>query len=121
MNARTTTKATARPWREDRGSVEDDKRSRQPQTSRTTENIEKVSGAVGKDRLQTRAESVWIFSATCQWVLTKELNMHRVCQHIVPRMLNEDQSADEFKSPSQAKLKGMAKNGFQKCFDDLYK
>ncbi|GFW20100.1 hypothetical protein TNCV_2320411 [Trichonephila clavipes] len=49
--------------------------------------------------------------------------MRRVCQHVVPRMLNEDQSANEVKSPScaQAELKGMAKNAFQKCFDDLYK
>ncbi|GFW05878.1 hypothetical protein TNCV_603501 [Trichonephila clavipes] len=30
------------------------------------------------------------------------------------------QSGDEVKSASQADLKYMAKNGFQKCFDDLY-
>ncbi|GFV15818.1 hypothetical protein TNCV_988011 [Trichonephila clavipes] len=47
--------------------------------------------------------------------------MHRVCQHTVPRMLNEDQSADEVKTTFQAELKHMAKNGFQKCVDDLYK
>ncbi|GFU70998.1 hypothetical protein TNCV_3350211 [Trichonephila clavipes] len=29
--------------------------------------------------------------------------------------------ADKIKSASQAELKGMTKNGFQKCFDDLYK
>ncbi|GFV44790.1 hypothetical protein TNCV_563411 [Trichonephila clavipes] len=34
-------------------------------------------------------------------------------------MLN-DQSADEVKSASQAELKDMVKNGFQKCFDGLY-
>ncbi|GFV69615.1 hypothetical protein TNCV_4507301 [Trichonephila clavipes] len=31
------------------------------------------------------------------------------------------QSADEFGSASQAELKKMAKNGFQKCFGELYK
>ncbi|GFV80056.1 hypothetical protein TNCV_4654731 [Trichonephila clavipes] len=36
-------------------------------------------------------------------------------------MLNEVKSADEVKSASQAELKDMVKNGFQKCFDDLYK
>ncbi|GFX74579.1 hypothetical protein TNCV_1157961 [Trichonephila clavipes] len=61
-------------------------------------------------RLQKIAESVGISSATCQW----DINMHRVCQHIVIRMLNENQSVDEVKSASQAELKDMTKNGFQK-------
>ncbi|GFS57971.1 hypothetical protein TNCV_3124611 [Trichonephila clavipes] len=90
-------------------------------TSRTAENIEKVSAALRKNILQTIAELVGIALATCQWMLTKDLHMIRVCQHIVPRMLNEGQSADEVKSASQAELKDMAKNGFQKCFEDLYK
>ncbi|GFT92923.1 DUF4817 domain-containing protein [Trichonephila clavipes] len=70
------------------------------QTSRTAENIEKVSAVVRKNRLQTIAESVEISSPTWQWILIKDLNMHRVCQHIIPRMLN-DQSADEVKSASR--------------------
>ncbi|GFW05883.1 hypothetical protein TNCV_603551 [Trichonephila clavipes] len=36
-------------------------------------------------------------------------------------MLNEDLSTDEVKSTSQAELKNMAKDGFQKRFNDLYK
>ncbi|GFV14973.1 hypothetical protein TNCV_1223051 [Trichonephila clavipes] len=47
--------------------------------------------------------------------------MHKVCQHVVPRMLNEDQSADEVKSASQAELKNKAKNRLLKCFNDLCK
>ncbi|GFW20126.1 hypothetical protein TNCV_2320671 [Trichonephila clavipes] len=43
-----------------------------------------------------------------------------MCQHIVPRKFNEDQSADEVISASQAYLKDMAENRFQKCFDDRY-
>ncbi|GFW91456.1 hypothetical protein TNCV_3376221 [Trichonephila clavipes] len=31
------------------------------------------------------------------------------------------QSASEVKSASQAELKDMGKNGFQKCFDELHK
>ncbi|GFW41488.1 uncharacterized protein TNCV_465761 [Trichonephila clavipes] len=103
---------------EGRESVEDDKRSGLPQTSHPAEKIKKVSATVRKDRLQTIAESVGISFVTCQWVLTKDLNMHRVCQHIVPCMLNEDQSTNEIKNASQAELNGMAKNGFQKYFDD---
>ncbi|GFT33711.1 hypothetical protein TNCV_4382371 [Trichonephila clavipes] len=108
-------------FREDEESVEDDKRSGRLQSSCTAENNEKVFAVERKNRLQTIDESVGKSSATCKWILTMDLNMHRVCQHIVPRMLNEDQSTDEVKSASQAELKGMAKNGFQKCFDDLYK
>ncbi|GFT85930.1 hypothetical protein TNCV_3255781 [Trichonephila clavipes] len=40
---------------------------------------------------------------------------------VVPRMLNENQSADEVESASQAELEDMATNGFQKSFGDLYK
>ncbi|GFY36205.1 hypothetical protein TNCV_4845771 [Trichonephila clavipes] len=47
---------------------------------------------IRKNKLQI-TESVGISSATCQWILTKDLNMHRVYQHIVPRILNEDQKA----------------------------
>ncbi|GFX33880.1 hypothetical protein TNCV_3962891 [Trichonephila clavipes] len=71
--------------------------------------------------LQTVIDSIGIFSAICQWILFKDLNMPSVCQHIDPRRLSEDQSADEVKSASQAELKNMAKNGYQKCFDGLYK
>ncbi|GFU02934.1 hypothetical protein TNCV_2209091 [Trichonephila clavipes] len=44
-----------------------------------------------------------------------------MCQHIVFRMLNEDQSEDEVKSVSQGELNDIAKNGSQKCLDDLDK
>ncbi|GFV94988.1 hypothetical protein TNCV_1029861 [Trichonephila clavipes] len=75
----------------------------------------------GRESVQAIAELVGISSAICQWIMNKDLNMHRVCQHIVPRMLNEDQSEDEIKSGSQVELMAMDKNGFQKCFDNFYK
>ncbi|GFV56263.1 hypothetical protein TNCV_106191 [Trichonephila clavipes] len=79
-----------RRFREGRESVEDDKRSGRPQTSHTTENIENISAVDRKNRLQTIAESVVISSATCQWILNKDLNIHRGRQHIVPRKLKEE-------------------------------
>ncbi|GFU58510.1 hypothetical protein TNCV_697691 [Trichonephila clavipes] len=75
---------------EDRENVEDDKRSGRQQTARTAIIIKKVSAAVPKNRIQAIAESVGIPSTTCQWILIKDLNMHRMCQRIVPRMLRED-------------------------------
>ncbi|GFU37895.1 hypothetical protein TNCV_1063951 [Trichonephila clavipes] len=83
--------------------------------------MKKVSAALRKNRLQTIAESFGISSAACQWILNKHLNLHRACQDIVPRMLNEDQFADEVKSASQSELNDMAKRGFKKCLYDLYK
>ncbi|GFV17664.1 hypothetical protein TNCV_4406991 [Trichonephila clavipes] len=74
-------------FREGRENVEDDKRSGSPQISRTAENTD-VS-AVRENGLQTIAELVGISSATCRLILTTNLNMHRVCQHIVPCMLND--------------------------------
>ncbi|GFS54657.1 protein GVQW3 [Trichonephila clavipes] len=75
-------------FREDRESVEDDGDSGRTKTCRTVENIEKVSVVVREKRLQTIAYSVRISKATCQQILAKDLYMHRVCQHIVPRILN---------------------------------
>ncbi|GFV34742.1 hypothetical protein TNCV_1450461 [Trichonephila clavipes] len=72
-----------------------------PKTFRTSENIEKVSVALRKNRLQTLAESVGISSAACQCILTKDLNMPRMCQRIIPHMLNEGQSADQSEANPQ--------------------
>ncbi|GFX33974.1 uncharacterized protein TNCV_911761 [Trichonephila clavipes] len=85
-----------RRFRESREIVENHKHFGRPQTSCSSENIEKVSVAIRKSRMQTKAqiaESVGISSATCQRKLTRHLNMHRVCQHIVSCMLNEDEKA----------------------------
>ncbi|GFV92260.1 hypothetical protein TNCV_3951151 [Trichonephila clavipes] len=50
----------------------------------------------------------------------------RLCVIIFPELAHrlQDrrfQSAEEVKRASQVELKNMAKNGFQKCFEDLYK
>ncbi|GFV56934.1 uncharacterized protein TNCV_1869751 [Trichonephila clavipes] len=81
-----------RSFREGRKSVEDYGCSCRPQSSHIEENIEKVSEPIRKKRLQTItqiAESIRIFKATCQWILAKDLNIHSVCQHIVPRQVIE--------------------------------
>ncbi|GFU34617.1 hypothetical protein TNCV_1993381 [Trichonephila clavipes] len=51
--------------------------------------------------------------AQCDFSLFPEL-AHRL-------QFRRFQYADEFKSTSQADLKDLSKNEFQKCFDDLYK
>ncbi|GFX84704.1 innexin inx2 [Trichonephila clavipes] len=49
-----------------------------------------------------RAESQLGYpQVTCQRISTEDFNMHRLCQNIVPLMLNENQSAVEIKSASQ--------------------
>ncbi|GFX48047.1 hypothetical protein TNCV_4113821 [Trichonephila clavipes] len=39
------------------------------------------------------AESVGISSDPCRWILTKDLNMHKVFQQMVPLLLNESEKA----------------------------
>ncbi|KFM67584.1 hypothetical protein X975_10689, partial [Stegodyphus mimosarum] len=96
-----------RRFREGRESAEDDECCRHPVISRTNENIKKVSAAVCANRQQTIyqiAESVGISEATCQRIQTKDLNMHKVCQHIVPRMLNVDQKVSQLEMAGESRL-----------------
>ncbi|XP_035232093.1 protein GVQW3-like [Stegodyphus dumicola] len=84
-----------RCFREGRESAKDYECCGRPMTSHTDENMKKVSAVVHAKRQQIIcqiAESVGISETTCQQILTKDLNMHRVCQHIIPRMLNVDQN-----------------------------
>ncbi|GFY33330.1 BHLH domain-containing protein [Trichonephila clavipes] len=87
MNERESHNEKERKRRKGRESVKEGKRSGRLQTFRTAENIEKISAAVRKNRLQIIAESVGISPAACEWIL-KDLDMHRVCQHIVPRIIS---------------------------------
>ncbi|GFX25320.1 hypothetical protein TNCV_1274801 [Trichonephila clavipes] len=86
-------------------------------------NVSEKVGKVPKTTNNRRLLAQLKTSKKClRWYdLTKDLNLHGVCQHIVPRKLNEDQSAEEVKSASQAELKDMAKNRFHICFHGLYK
>lgn len=76
-------------------SVEDGRfRSGRPTTSRTDENIARVREVIRADRRQTIdevASVVGISHGTCHAILTENLNMHRVCAHMVPKMLTSEQ------------------------------
>ena len=78
-----------------RESVEDDERSGRPVTSRTPENVNKISELIHEDRRQTINELsalVGIGYGVCQEILTEDLNMRRIAAKFVPRLLTADQS-----------------------------
>jgi hypothetical protein len=61
-------------------SVEDDKRSGVPSTSKTKENVEKICELIHEDRRQTiheLADTSGISYKVCQEILTENLNMCR--------------------------------------------
>ncbi|GFW05559.1 uncharacterized protein TNCV_437401 [Trichonephila clavipes] len=73
-----------------------------PQTYHTAEKIGNVSAVVRQNMFQTIVqitESVGISEATCQRILNKDFNMHRVCQFIVPFMLNKDKKVNQMEMP----------------------
>jgi hypothetical protein len=62
-------------------SVEDDERSGQPSTSKTTENVEKIWELIHKDcrwTIHELADTVGISYGVCQEILTENLNMCRI-------------------------------------------
>jgi hypothetical protein len=75
-------------------SVEDDERSGQPSTSKTTENVEKIQELFHKDHSRTiheLADKAGISYGVCQEILTENLNMHHIAAKFVPRLLTNDQ------------------------------
>ncbi|GFW36589.1 hypothetical protein TNCV_1955891 [Trichonephila clavipes] len=100
--------------------VEDGERSGRPQTSLTAENIEKLSAAVCKNRLQP------MMGPTALPHYPPSPDFVPFYYRIFPELAfhlwgHRFQFADEIKSASQAELKDTAKNRFQKSFNDLYK
>lgn len=76
-------------------SIQDDPREGRPAKSRSEENIALVRDIIRKDRRQcikVVAQEAGISVGSCHAILTGNLGMHRVCQHIVPRMLTADQA-----------------------------
>ena len=83
-----------RRFKEGREQVEDDHKSGRPSTSRTDENVERVRQKVQSDRrltvrmiaveLDMNNERVWR-------IITKDLEMRKICAKMVPRLLNEGQ------------------------------
>jgi hypothetical protein len=68
-------------------SLEDDKRSGWPSTSKTTENVEKIRALIHEDHCRTiheHADTVGISYGVCQEILTENLNMHCNAMKFVP-------------------------------------
>jgi hypothetical protein len=63
------------------GSLEDDERSGQSSTTKTTDNVEKIEELIHEDHCQTiheLADTVGISYGGCQGILTENLNMRRI-------------------------------------------
>jgi hypothetical protein len=78
-----------------RTSIQDDPREGRPVKSRSEENIAVVRDIIRKDRRQSIkvvAQEAGISVGSCHAILNENLGMHRVCSHIIPRMLTADQA-----------------------------
>jgi hypothetical protein len=74
--------------------VEDDERSGQPSTSKTTEYVENIRELIHKDRRRTIhefADTAGISYGVCQEILTENLNMRRIPEKFILRLLKNDQ------------------------------
>ena len=77
-----------------RGSGRDDNRSGRPSTSRTDENIERVTQKVRSDRrlaVRMIADELGMNSERVWRIITEDLGMRKICAKIVSRLLNEGQ------------------------------
>jgi len=77
-----------------RESVTDKERSGRPATSRTEENIAKVSQILRENRqltVRSIAEQVNINRETVREILTEDLDMMKVCAKMVPKEVTEEQ------------------------------
>jgi hypothetical protein len=75
-------------------SVEDDERSGQTSTSKTTENVEKIWELTHEDHQWTThefADTIGISYGVCQAIITENLNMHHIAAKFVPWLLTNDQ------------------------------
>jgi hypothetical protein len=73
-----------------RTSVDDDEHTERTTSCTTPDTVAQIQELISQDRRQTIhdiPEEVGIGYGTCQWVLTKELSMHRVTEKFVLRNL----------------------------------
>ncbi|KAJ4436457.1 hypothetical protein ANN_19090 [Periplaneta americana] len=80
-----------------RDSLEDDVRTGRPQTIPTERKIQEVATLVRANRshsVDDTAATVGVSHGTCYKILSDDLNMYRVTQHSVPRILSQDQRDD---------------------------
>ncbi|CAK9829627.1 Protein GVQW3 [Anthophora retusa] len=84
-------------FRSGRESVEDDKRSGRPSTSKTDENIDKIKEMLSENRkltIRELAEDLNIAYGSVQDVLVSDLGLRRVVAKLVPKDLNFMQKKD---------------------------
>ena len=75
-------------------SIEDQRRSGRPATSRSDENVDKVNALIREDRRRTidqLCEMSGIFWSSIQRILSEDLHMGRVAAKFVPRLLTGEQ------------------------------
>jgi len=71
-------------------SVEDEERLGRPSTSKTQENVERVSEMIRSNRrltIREISEDLNVYCGSVQNILTTDLNMRRVSAKFVPRVL----------------------------------
>jgi len=81
-------------FKEGRDSVDDNPRSGRPTTSKTDDRVARVQELIRANwRLTIRELSVEVGASygTCQAILTQDLNMRRVAEKFVPRILTAEQ------------------------------
>jgi len=89
---------------EGRESVTDEKKSGQPATSRTEENIAKVCQIVRENRrliVRSKAEQVNIDREIVRKILTEDLDMRKVCAKRSQRSSPKNKSKEEFLATKQ--------------------
>jgi hypothetical protein len=76
--------------------LEDDEHTGRPRTVRTELKIQEVATLVRADRSHMADEiaAAGISHGTCHKILSDDVNMSRVTQHSVPRVLRQDQRDD---------------------------
>ena len=82
-------------------SVEDEERSGRPSTSKTKENVERVSEMIRSNRrltIREISEDLNVSYISVQNILTTDLNMRRVSAKFVPRVLTVEQKEQQFLS-----------------------
>ena len=83
-----------RRFKDGRESVESDRRSGRPSTSRTPENVESVRAAFNENRRMTvreLEEDLGIARTIVSQILTEDLGKKRVAAKFVPRLLSREQ------------------------------
>ena len=82
-------------------SVEDEERSGRPSTSKTQENVERLSEMIRSNRrliIREISEDLNISYGSIQNILTTDLNMRRVSAKFLPRVLTVEQKEQQFLS-----------------------